>query len=545
LSSLGGQWRWLGSVVFGLLACGGCFLAQLVENETAAAQSPPEAVRQQDGLAAVPAASTYYLSPAGDDGRDGRTPRTAWRSFAHAVPRLKPGDTLLLRPGRYTRATTGLPVIDCAGSAHDGSAERPIVLRAEKERQAFLDNPSGLDNAFRMTHCRYWRIEGLYLKGGNGRAHPGDLFLVSQSEHVQIRRLLATRSNTCSNVHVVSIEESKDVLLEESEVYDFHRHGIHGWRSRDLVFRRNYVNGRDGGDQCASAYKSGDEARADEGLSFYRSSGGIMENNVAERVNGGLTCHGGPVGSCDDSRFLGNVALNTFRGFGADTRCRGLDPCPADRIVERNLWENDVAYNEPGVTMQYGFWFIATVGATMRNNTVIGFTTAGIRAQLDPPDRAVRSRVSLAAENTLLHKGVAFPVDVEDFREGTSHLDYVNVSQNRRRNALVRKDVWCPTCFEHVTERDARLGTCTVFIPSTSPLKGAGQDGADIGANILYRYRDGQLSAEPLWDPATGAFPCGAVVPGVNDRPGSSCSDVHLRLHVAHDGCQLPPRYGK
>jgi hypothetical protein len=90
-----------------------------------------------------------------------------------------------------------------------------------------------------------------------------------------------------------------------------------------------------------------------------------------------------------------------------------------------------------------------------------------------------------------------------------------------------------------LSEVDPQMGSCIVFIPESSPMKGAGKNGADIGANILYRYEDGILTDQALWDAGTGAFPCGAIVPGLNDVPGSSCFDVHQRLHVNANGCSL------
>jgi hypothetical protein len=38
-----------------------------------------------------------------------------------------------------------------------------------------------------------------------------------------------------------------------------------------------------------------------------------------------------------------------------------------------------------------------------------------------------------------------------------------------------------------------------LFVPPNSPLKHAGQNGSDIGANILYEYVNGQLTNQPLW----------------------------------------------
>jgi hypothetical protein len=70
----------------------------------------------------------------------------------------------------------------------------------------------------------------------------------------------------------------------------------------------------------------------------------------------------------------------------------------------------------------------------------------------------------------------------------------------------------------------------------------AGVNGDYIGARILYRYVNGTQLAQPLWDPATGAFPCGAVVAGVNDG-ATRCTNVHTRLNVNTNGCAFPSNY--
>ena len=56
-------------------------------------------------------------------------------------------------------------------------------------------------------------------------------------------------------------------------------------------------------------------------------------------------------------------------------------------------------------------------------------------------------------------------------------------------------------------------------------MKGVGKSGGDIGANILYRYENGQPTTKPLWDPTTGKFPCGATVSGINDGT-KRCSNI-------------------
>jgi len=84
---------------------------------------------------------------------------------------------------------------------------------------------------------------------------------------------------------------------------------------------------------------------------------------------------------------------------------------------------------------------------------------------------------------------------------------------------------------------------CIVYVPAGSNMKGAGEDGKDIGANIIYRYENGTLTSTKLWNQSTGQFPCGATVVGVNDDstfPNSACVNVHKRLNVGVNGCMIP-----
>ena len=80
-------------------------------------------------------------------------------------------------------------------------------------------------------------------------------------------------------------------------------------------------------------------------------------------------------------------------------------------------------------------------------------------------------------------------------------------------------------------------GECIVRPPDGTVLDGAASDGGTIGARILYRYVDGTETEAPLWDPG---FPCGAVVPGVNDDLAFSCENLHNRINAGTHGCTLP-----
>jgi len=125
-------------------------------------------------LSRAASAEDYFISPTGLDTNDASSPAAAWLTFDHAVGHLQPGDRLLLADGHYTRATTGLPEINCSspgGNANNGTPGAPITLAAQNERQAHLDTSSESDllhRAFEMVNCSYWIIDGLHIQGTQG-----------------------------------------------------------------------------------------------------------------------------------------------------------------------------------------------------------------------------------------------------------------------------------------------------------------------------------------------------------------------------------------
>ena len=117
------------------------------------------------GLAGPRRDATYYLSPDGDDSNPGTTPDRPWRSFEKVLNPSRPlraGDVVVLLDGTYTRQTTGLPHVDCRtdGNAPSGAPGRPIVVRAQNERRAFLQS-DGYASGFTMEGCSWWLVEGL------------------------------------------------------------------------------------------------------------------------------------------------------------------------------------------------------------------------------------------------------------------------------------------------------------------------------------------------------------------------------------------------
>lgn len=499
--------------------------------------------------------TTYYLSPAGSDSAQGTTPDRPWRTFGKVLGSaspLRPGDAIVLLDGTYTRDTTGLPDVDCRarGNAPNGAPGRPMVLRAQHERRAHLA-ADGSRDAFQMRGCAHWHVWGLYASNTDGTtAQPwdGHVFEVNDSDHVVLQRLLAVRPNRrcpnaslpACNAHAIRIEKSRHVLVEDVEAYDFHRHGVSVSESRWVTVRRCYLHPRG-----ATGGLTGSTA-----LIFYGASDSIAENCVAEETLGfNIAGTKGVDGNAGGYRnaLLGVVTLDNQ--YGSTIRARSFGG-PAHPVGD-----NTVRHSVFARSAKVGVFSRGAANTLLENVTIVGTQSdSGFAADEDrgewAPCSANPQGCSITARNvlSLANRGKGGRIDEDVVSSWTiEHSvfaanrdgDFPDAEDPHDDGGRIRQ-----SSSERPTGIGLGAGECLLWLPPSSPLGGAGKDGAQVGATVLYRYRDGKLTDEPLWDRATGAFPCGARVAGINDVPGSSCFDVHERLNVNVNGCAFPPAYG-
>jgi hypothetical protein len=91
---------------------------------------------------------TFYLSTGGNDGNPG-TVGAPWRTFTSSLPKLQPGDLLLVRGGTYVERFN-LPVFH-----NPASAGSPIVVRAYPGERPVV---RGLMN---IRGASYWTFDGI------------------------------------------------------------------------------------------------------------------------------------------------------------------------------------------------------------------------------------------------------------------------------------------------------------------------------------------------------------------------------------------------
>jgi Right handed beta helix region len=488
----------------------------------------------------------YYLSPNGADTNAG-TREKPWLTIPTAISKLLPGDTLVLLDGRYRPTTTGLLDIRCGVNAVDGTAAQPITVRADHERMPFLKS-DGTSPPLHVQSCSFWTIEGLHVESLDldsdavvsdtsfrDGAHTGTVVVLEGNcDHVVLRRLLAAYPNRYKHSHVIRIGDgATHVLVEECEAYNFHHNGIEIWRATSVTLRRNYVHARS---EDIPAWPSDYPGEGDVGILIEEAKSSLVENNIAAGVHQGIFVAGrfdglptnpNPPGPVDtgDNRLLGNVTLASAEGFVLQSRCLGQPACAQAYTVTRSELTNDVAIG--GKT---GLYSTGAIDTRVTRFGAIG-SAAGVTLErtLDNIALSPTSSVSTSLALGFVAHGFASTDEVD--------WSFDHCAAFGSPGAAFSPD------DAHVTSPvrlDPALGECTVYVPTASPLRGAGPGGSNIGPSVIDRYEDGELTPAPLWDPKTGAFPCGAVVAGLNDDPATSCTGAHQILHVGAAKCPFP-----
>ena len=104
--------------------------------------------------------TTRYVSNGGNDGNDGSTRETAWRTIQHAANRVCPGDTVLIDGGAYP----GTVYFRVAGAA-----AKPITFKAIPGEKVTID---GLGERLTVGFVLYgkgsYRFDSLYFNGFAG-----------------------------------------------------------------------------------------------------------------------------------------------------------------------------------------------------------------------------------------------------------------------------------------------------------------------------------------------------------------------------------------
>ena len=309
-------------------------------------------------------AGTYVLAPDGDDDGAG-TEADPWRTFDHALPRLQPGDELLVRGGRYRERVRDLDLRpgrpDARISVRAWPGEEPVLAGL-----LWLDRPSywtiaGLhvtwddegkankkDHMVKITDGVGWRLEGSELSNAKsfaallvastGGNEPSDWTVSGNCIHGTRKangtnqdHLVYVNSGTGGGRGVVSGNllfdapngagvklggadddegGARDVTVERNTIWGAGQSVLIAWRSEDNVVAENLL---------------GATTRRYAAIRGYRLSGegNIARGNVAADTEDVLLNDEGHEAIEDGG---GNVLLSRSPGFDDTETCKGFRP---------------------------------------------------------------------------------------------------------------------------------------------------------------------------------------------------------------------------
>ena len=192
---------------------------------------------------------TYYVSPDGQDrGMAGLgTLESPFQTIKYATGIMKPGDTLILREGRYNE------LIDLYNK--NGSADAWFTVKSYPGEKVVLDGKDSLDLGFIFNNCSYWRIEGIEFTRYMGAG----IYIKDKCHHFDLNRLTiydldGPVGSTSGTEGIMGYQDTSYVTVRNSEIYNIgldqktqKDHGIYiGYGAHHWTFDSNTIHNNAG-----------------------------------------------------------------------------------------------------------------------------------------------------------------------------------------------------------------------------------------------------------------------------------------------------------
>lgn len=443
------------------------------------------------------APATFYLSPAGNDASDGNSPAAPLKSFRAAFERMRAGDELVLLDGVYSVAAgTGVIGYHSESGGEGASAsplsaqipsgvslERPTVVRALNPGNVTVHGMLFLGRTFRKDS--YIRVQGVTFEGGGALYNTSHVTVKDCGFHGSFG--VGTNDHHQFNDH--NLIEDVWIWAKGERIIAIN------YRSHKNVWRRVVVRG----DGCGKLSCAG-PGNPNVGITVYDSSDISLQNVIV----------------------LDRVLAPTDKGY-ADFAVAQHTPDPR-YYFGRNEWLGTISFKAP----DQGYYMEPDEGQTLDptiriSNAVAwgakhaGFNLAragtnNLLENLTIGDIARGEGVIVAWE---LKSGILRNLVVKNTGGfGISSMyepNHANVYNARRGAYYTGKAKCVVACYRSNPTAGGAIPSLRYLlrIEQGSFLKGRGYRGADVGANIVYRYGvDGSrfgdagynaLTKQPLW----------------------------------------------
>jgi hypothetical protein len=414
-------------------------------------------------------AATYYISTSGNDSNPG-TQSQPFATFNHAFSVMQGGDTLYVMDGVYHQQIKGMP------SGSQGNYTKIYALNDHKvdiNGQGTYPS-SGWEALLYIKNKSYIEIRGLKVYNSGPNSH---VLQIVDSNHIKIKVSGFWQASNDKYHYPVNITNSSEILLEDVWAFGRGRYTIVLSDNATSVTLRRVVTRWDEGIWTGEPIA---------GFSIYKAYNNILENTITldHKDSGGHSAghHGYYVVSWNsnypeskNNKFYGNIALNlNIDGFTIGTDAHDdvdnhyiKDYVSIATYRGLNILKSNVA------TIENCSFINSSGGSSWSSGLFNGSGSSGV---------VVKNSLAIGNEGAGFHNNSG---NISIFSYNGAYNNY-----NGNYSGL--------TCSTGCRTDNPNL-LYPLRIESSSSYKGAGENGADIGANIVYRYENGVLTSQPLW----------------------------------------------
>ncbi|MDR4506274.1 MAG: hypothetical protein MRK01_15990 [Candidatus Scalindua sp.] len=427
-------------------------------------------------------AAEYYIDPvSGKDSDTGLSQALAWATISYAMEQLSAGDTLFLMDGTFTESLN----ITISGKPGD-----PITFKALNDGKVIIDGKNSriplLIEGTDANHKTYIDVEGIVCRNSNS-----DIVQIKRSDNISIKRVSAYNADPDGNFVAFSIAyDCTNILVEDCAASGTGRKQYNAFSDSKVTFRR-----------CWGRWIDHQWGNWNSCLDIYGADDCIVENcivtmdsTVTKKVHGiEIVNQSNP--DADRNKIYGNIVYG-INDYGYIVASAG------GHHIRDNKHVDNVAIMEGN--SKGGFLLKADGNWTGDRLTLVGTSDVDlVRVEANPfgedPDFQIRGvlRNSVLLSGDVGIKITSSPL-IKSFTNKYNNLCSLAIPYSGRASQGAGEAAIKDTIPSFDTVKYGK----GAYLIRPANLKGKGENGADIGAEILYQYIDGILHRDDhhrLW----------------------------------------------
>jgi hypothetical protein len=422
-------------------------------------------------------ATDYYASPTGS----GTTcSNSSPCNVSYAVnTKSSAGDTVLLKDGTYTG--TNSMIAPTKSGINDSTR---ITIKALNDGKAIVDGQGSWVPCL-LNELSYIDLEGIVCKNSSS-----NVVNIYSSSYINLRRVSAYDAKDNGNTFVFYVAYSDQILLEDVAASNTGRYMYNIYESDYVTVRRCYGRWTD--------YVANPTSMPKGIMQIYGSNYNVVENCIGviavspPNEGGGLAVWANTYNmSASHNKIYGTVMIGAFAGASFSTSAAANANNTND--TTDNEFYNIVAIDN--TTLGISNFHHRAGSVIVKNVTLVNSGYAGFNSDRQAGYPYPPYNMSSTVKNSVfLSHRVGFNVKTSEITETNKYNNYYNNTSNY--SGFVSKGIGEITTQPNYDTTTYGKGA---YLIAPTALKGLGENGTNMGAEVLYRYQNGTLTSTPLW----------------------------------------------